>query len=382
MHTPVRIESSLDRPSLYQHMPLLRLIDRIVQYSDRQALTELSDYRILYRSKDKTPYRLAEYIDLLCRQKQAFQGNGYDNRVLEMAYDLTVDKFSNLPQSSDAMPPDKQQGPDCRHYFMAFLHYVRESLHLTPDTVKGPYDELTTTNVLRNLVTRHFDLSCQESERYSNELVRRYAWKVNGRTLYVWLPRSMPGQHCRRWLEENIPQLDPTRPNERERVQALINQRLPRPRMIPLHRIQDSKYMSFPEKDAIPISVEQEVTVKGLAAVVAQEKADNIHLQRPAIRRLGKAKLSRLILEVFHQLAEGLYQEKQIAASFGLSHATLSRFAGCRWNKLQHDKLTKAVPDLWRNTAQTLSGHSRFVAAARSAQVWKRVSQISRGGKQ
>jgi hypothetical protein len=370
-----------DRPTEYQHLSLLILLEMIVKYSDRQALKELHDYRILYWSKDKTPFRLVEFIASLYQKMQGHQRSGYNERVLELAHDLTVDKFMNIPQSPDTLPHDRQQGPDCRNYFKAVLSYVRTSLHITPNTANGLSDELLTTKALRKQVERHFDLSILESRRRVNDLEKRYGWEVDGYVLYLWVPRSMPGRGCRKWLEDNIPHVNPTRSDEQKRVQAIINRLLPRPRIMSFNTVRSWEYKASPDAGNTPGSLDAEVTVKGLAAVVAQEKADNIHLQRPAIRRLGKAKLMLLILDVFNELAEGRYQEKQIAARYGLSNATLSRFAGSRWNKHPDDRISVSVPDLFRNTAQTLAGHSQFIAAARKAQVWKRVSQITNGGK-
>jgi len=122
--------------------------------------------------------------------------------------------------------------------------------------------------------------------------------------------------------------------------------------------------------------IEEQISVNGLADTVADEKAENIEQQRPTIRRLGEGKLKQLIQSVFTDLADGSYEEKQIAASFGLSRATFSRFAGSRWHHHCKDPIVTSVPDLWRNTAQTLAGHSDFVIAAQKAGVWKRVSGI------
>jgi len=51
--------------------------------------------------------------------------NGKDARSItlsERAYDLTLDKFMNLPTGPGHI------GPDCRHYFGAFLTAMDRSL--------------------------------------------------------------------------------------------------------------------------------------------------------------------------------------------------------------------------------------------------------------
>ncbi len=87
------------------------------------------------------------------------------------------------------------------------------------------------------MVARHFYFSCLECRRRAAKLVRRYTWKADGRQLILWLPVEMSGSRCRSWLQENVPDLDPTRPSERDRVQALIDQRLTRRRVLSLEQL-------------------------------------------------------------------------------------------------------------------------------------------------
>jgi hypothetical protein len=120
--------------------------------------------------------------------------------------------------------------------------------------------------------------------------------------------------------------------------------------------------------------IDEQVTVDGLAKTVADEKAENIKHQRQTIQKLGKKKLKKLIHTIFNAMACGEYVEYRIAASYGLSPATFSRFAGAHWNKNDDD--ISSVPALWSNVAHTLAGHLKFVTEAKKAGVLKRVNAI------
>jgi hypothetical protein len=295
--------------------------------------------------------------------------------VLDRAYDLTVDKFVNIPVQTESHRQAKQQGPDCRYYFRAFFDHATARLKAGPpaNTIEA---EMTAAEILRRFVERHFQFSCWESKRQAQKLVRRYVWELDGYALYIWLPLELPGRRCREWLEVHIPDVDPGRVGEQDRVQEIVNRLLARREIMPLHRVCGGAENIPASIEDLPSLIEEQITVDGLAKVVAEEKTENIMHQRPAIRQLGTDKLKELIHTVFAGLACEDYVEQTIAACFGLSKPTFSRFAGSRWN----DNWNDAVPDLWRNTAQTLAGHSAFVVAAKRAGVWKRVAQVLDAG--
>jgi hypothetical protein len=125
----------------------------------------------------------------------------------------------------------------------------------------------------------------------------------------------------------------------------------------------------------MPSFIEEEISVNGLAAAIASEKADSIEEQRPAIQDLGKAKLKELVCCIFECLADGEYNSAEVSARYRLSKATMSRFAGTRW--MGSDDGIEMIPDLWRNTAHVLAYHSDFRTAAKKAGVWGKVSMIS-----
>ena len=130
------------------------------------------------------------------------------------------------------------------------------------------------------------------------------------------------------------------------------------------------------QEPGVEYLIEHEFRSRRLAEVVADEKADNILRQRPAIQALGRAALKRLVRRILDDLADGQYEERPIAESFGISTPTLSRFAGHRW----HCDADTPPPDLWTNIAQTVAGHRAFVEIAKEAGVWPRLQDLAHQG--
>jgi hypothetical protein len=202
-------------------------------------------------------------------------------------------------------------------------------------------------------------------------------WVVNGKRIYLWLPLELPGHRCSEWLTANIPDVDPHRPGENYRVQAEVDRLLAKRQIFYFSDLDRIEEELPPSPHSIPWIIRDEISVKGLADAVAGEKAENIERQRPAIRLLGKNKLMELIRTVFGRLAYADYMEKNIARRFGLSCSTFSRFAGAHWKQSRDEKVAAVPPDLWKNTAEVLSGQPDFVVAAVKAGVWKQVTQMS-----
>ena len=354
----------------YSFLSLYELIRRIVDEGDHQALIEFHN-RPLLNFKAESSLTCAEYIDQ-CREGLLNWWRGTRNpfEIADRAYDLTIDKFSNLSVTLE--PPDnpgagknqlKQNGPGCRFYFRAVLRGLDKSFKKSPN--KGQLElEAESAAAIQGFVRRHFHLSVKEAKRKVNPLWSRYFWNVGGWKICVWLPVHLKGRERREWLEKNIGPPDPAKPGERERIQALINQKIGNVGVIPFNEnahqnvLEGHEYRSDQKGDVC----------QSLGDVVAQEKAGNIACQRRAIRALGHDKLKQMVLYIFEKVASDDYHDIAVAKIFGLSKATFSRFAGSRWKTSNPN-----IPDLWLNTAQVLSVHPDFKKAAVEAGIWKQV---------
>ncbi|GAG48779.1 unnamed protein product, partial [marine sediment metagenome] len=96
-------------------------------------------------------------------------------------------------------------------------------------------------------------------------------------------------------LEANIGEVDPLRHGEKNRVQAIIDRLLLKRKIFFLSELHQLEEILPPGPDPLSSMMEEQVTVDGLAEVVAEEKAENIKWQRCTIQRLGKEKLRKLI---------------------------------------------------------------------------------------
>ena len=124
----------------YGKLTLLQLVEQIVQDRDKQAMTELQNNRKFGHRKRK--YHLAEYIEMLKSRKTAWERCGHEIMVLEEAYNLCIDKFSNLPAQTKDDEQPKGQGPDCRLYFSAFSKYITDLFKEKPPPIESGFAEL------------------------------------------------------------------------------------------------------------------------------------------------------------------------------------------------------------------------------------------------
>ena len=366
----------------YGRLSLLKLLSQIVAQSDALAIAEFHNHRRAFEGGVDGPLLFVEYVNRLYESPVASEWCGRNSTILDAAHGLTVDKFSRLPaqaaggasrQSQDRSL--KQGGVDCRYYFSAFLDYVERR---TDSSASGSRikQEAVAARLLQTHVYRHFLLSCLECTRRARQLVKRYAWKLDGVAIDLWFPTEMTGREITAWLDANVEDPDPSRPGERERVQAIVDEQMVRRTIVSLSDVGELAGSPGAASAPLPWSLLHGMSVEALAEQVAEEKSDNLPLQRPAIRALGSEALRRMILRIFRELSSGEYRDGHVAEAFGLSKSTLSRFAGSRWAQRHTGSNGWAVPNLWRNTARILASRPSFVAAARDAGVWHRVRTV------
>ncbi len=378
-------QEQLDRGA-YRHLSLVALAQCIVRESDSLALRELHDHRPAFRFGGGNTLRLAEFLGKLAETRMAWDWVGGQQLTLDRAYDHALAKFTNLPLGPKdaslvgvASPRQRNRsGPDCRRYFRAFLTYMSQTAFRDSGSHRLQ-QERKAAAILQKLVTRHFYLSCLECSRSSNQLVRRYFWQVAGGTICVWLPSHMNGRDARTWLTTNVSDPDARRVGESERVQRIVGERLLLPRLFTQGEFDGGTHIAAGWQSSQPRALPEAISIKGLAGAIAEEKAGNVDGLRPSIRALGKSALRALVQRVFDDLASECFELSAVASEFGLSKATLSRFAGTKWSARKGREEASSIPDLWRNTAQTLAGHPEFVEAAKAAGVWPRIESVLAG---
>jgi hypothetical protein len=358
--------------SRYRRLPLVELIKSIVEKSDRKALEEFHNNRTVFCYRKGDHLCFIDYLNKL-RESEIRKAGASPNflEITDKAFNMTVDKFSNLPgqSKSSALQGEKnnrlveQKGSNCCSYFKAFVEYTNESFRTKPPN--GELDqEDRASKIMQGLVRRHFYLSLREAKRNSNPFWSRYYWNLNNRNICVWLPVSLRGRKRREWLEKNIDTPDPKRSGECQRIQEIINQKLVRERFVPINEAIAIENNENPS----PWPCRKETFGISLSKVIAEEKAMNIQQQRPSIRALGETKLKKMILKIFENISYDDYKDGKIAKDFGITKASFCRFAGSRWQQTK-----SSIPDLWRNTAQTLKDHPSFRQVAKEMGFWDQV---------
>jgi hypothetical protein len=282
-----------------------------------------------------------------------------------------MDKFSSSPTANNNGKEAK--GVNCRRYYQAFLKLWEQ---MAPKRSELQKDRLA-EQLLQRLVERHFLFSLRESRRSTNPALVRHRWNIRDKgALYLVFPKSMEPHKRSQWLEMNVdPNIDLEQPGVKENIQALVDSSIPFPCLIDDYENLDSHSLT-PFEEAL-ISEEDSFD---MAAYVAQEKADNIDRQRPAIRALGKSMLIKLIHAVFENLITGVKSDEELAEAFGLSKATYSRFCGSQWFKGLVDGQNIIIPDLWRNLCSILLKVPILIEAARNSGIWYFVSTCAETG--
>jgi hypothetical protein len=346
-----RADSFKSRPDT---IPLVNLMTQIVNEDDLDALNEFHNNRTIFQYAQHKPLRFVEFLNCLRENTAKMHWlSTHGTEVADEAFNLTIDKFTHLPAQPirDSKLALKRNGPDCRLYFGACLKKINHTFSEKPPGGQIE-EEIKAAKLLQRFVRFHFYLSRLEAERHSNRFWSRYNWKVKESRICLYLPVSLRGHKRGEWLEMNIDNPDPSRPNEKNRIQEIINRKLVKERFVPL-----CEAVYVPGNNA-PSYWDQskESLQQSLATVVAQEKADNIKNQRLSIRKLGRKRLKSLIMRVFEDMDCDQYEDGKIARDFDLSKSTFSRFAGSRWEVATESP----IPDLWRNVAGVLSTHPVF----------------------
>ena len=347
----------------YGDAPLSHLIEQIAGAADRQALCELQNHRTPCRLGGGPPLTVLGFIIAVFEMSWVYRLCGKDQMVVERARDLTTDKFSRLKNKGH------DGGIDCQTCYFSVLQDIR-AWNTAHPRAHALDQETAAACILRRNIQCHVRFSCKEVRRSCNPLRSRFAWRFPGGTIYVWIPTSLEGKHRRPWLEENIPNPNPSRPGERRRVQSIIDDRLGVPRIVGLSSDPSLDSARRGDDPSEMFRLEDDSQAVELGEVVAEEKVSRIQDLRLSIKALGPSRLKELILHIFRQLQTDDYNQSELAALHEIEEPSLSRFAGKNWNDFS------TVPDLWVNTAQVLASDERYVEAAIEAGVWNNVRTV------
>lgn len=347
--------------------PTVDLIRKIVEDSDKLALRVLLETRKLFRLKDTPPLTLPEYLFKLRDWMMPPDRCDIDQCILaDCSYDLTLAKYSNIPDPQNKRKKScnkslKATKVDCRNYFRAFLVGLPQR-NAKEAIVNQVQEEAIAGKKLQNLVYKNFLRSKAECKRKTPFSVR-YTWQIQGKKYYLWYPSYMTAREFSGWLEKNVSQIDLNAPDVKKRLQSLVDTNFGRGRHIGMDELDNYWDASRVGKNGLSSMemVQGRRFVNRLSTVVAKKKAKNIERLRPGIAKLGKKMVEKMILQIFSDISEGDYQASQVASIYGISKSTLSRFAGNQWFKNDKNKEKLDIPDLWRNTAKTLSESQEFM---------------------
>ena len=364
------------RLQLLKKESTISLIQRIAEDSDVLALKVFHETRNSFYRNGRW-VRLVEFIRALkdgrLQEDENQSSHISMNEVLDDAYNLTLAKFYNIPamnrdasksQGNDESTERFTWNVDCRLYFKGLLNKIDREL-MKELQISETDKESKVAMIMTRFVIKHFYLSKKECER-RNKNSTRYEWKVKGKTIYLFYPSHLSAKQFREWLHENITEVDPDAPGERDRIQEIIDRACHRGENI---QIDDPEFIKRYGKEDPSLSLQSEESClcDRLSVDVAKEKSQNLSMLRPSIRSLGKEKVYELVNRIFTDLQDSKYELSRVALDFGLSKASLSRFAGSDWLKDIDNKSEKMIPDLWVNTAHVLAENPVLMETVRSA---------------
>jgi len=333
-----------------QFLPIIELAKNIIK-GEKASLASLHNRKFLPGNKKNEHVTITEFIDSMAESRKKFCiYNGELLENIEFAQNLTIDKFFRLPSLYLKRP-----GVDCRYYFRAFIKKNAQFRADNPDLTQLTL-EAAAVKEMKGLIKRHFFLSLKEAHRSNNISFSRYYWKVNGKTICIKMPVTIAGRKRSRWLNKHIEELDTYSPGARKRIQSTIYQYFGKENVISYDDSFNHGQLEEPAHDM------DDSPVIDLGKTVALEKTKLIETQRPAIKKLGQIRLTYLIERIFSDLEDGCFKDGKVAADFGISKSTFSRFAGSDWLKSE-----SGIPDLWRNTAEVVMAYPVFRNAVNTA---------------
>ena len=341
-----------ERDTFYAQLPLFELLSRIAREGDEAALHEFHVFRTPFISAEGRPQNFAEYAITLTQQyRQQFPRQG-DPLVPEQAYDKLIDRFICSPRHAG-------RELNTTRYYQACIARIEKLLG--KHWIQNPLEqESAIAKILQSFVAWQFSRCIQEMQRRSRKFHRRHQWRHNGVTHWLWRPLHIAKPDLDAWLEREFAH---TESQARDEVQFAIEQHFGHQEQFTcdlryfIRRVEAETDLEIPEH------LEAAFATRGVAAVVADEKASAWRQQRPAIRKLGREGIRALVLRVLRNLpgSPDPQTEQQLALEFGLTQPTFSRFAGMQWLRSPKPQRDKRLPDLFENLAKLGASHGPLV---------------------
>lgn len=347
-------------PIVYSELNLIQLASLIDKKSDQDAMRELLEKRKFFRTHREKDLTFWEYIWHLRKCLSRI-----NEKLGESTFDRVIERFTHFPRKDGA---SKKSGPDCRKQYKAFVKRFPHQENIDNKDV--------TLDMLRNyerefqiLVRRHFTWCQQECQR-NIEGWNRYDWIIKKKKISIYLPLKLHSRERSKWLKENIPDVNPDCPEEKKRIQAIVDQH---------YRFQgyilslEESNVEFQYDNASGNQLDDEMlyghTATQLKIQIAKEKGDNLEKIRPCIRELGSCKIRSLVMRILEDLDEDCYHPSVLAAEFGVDPSCISRFAGKEWEDGK-------IPDLYKNIANYLASKPEFIKASKESGVWDAIEKI------
>ena len=348
--------------------PSLNVLRRIGDSADQAALAEFHNHRRLFDFNGSRKLLCIEYGECFCQGPTARRILGENTLLQEEAHVRFMDRFCNLRPTTARKSRRSRRGPDCRKNFAAIVRAV-DAWHAKHRSADALELEATTARIAQERIAVHAWFACADALRTRNPTRSRFQARTPHGPVTVCMPRWLTGRRRREWIDQNTATADGGATCRSDDLQGLADARYGHSRITSLD---DPEALGMgPVFSSLDWLVEHEITTRGIAAFIADEKAVSSEL-RPSIAALGPDGVRCLVLRLFEAIENGLYDNRAIAAEFDMSPASLSRFAPRRWRPDDQ----RPIPPFFDNICQTLAAYAPFTEIARKAGVWKTVRRL------